>query len=94
MKERTKFFFLVTLAVALGHFLIVLLLSLVAFSGRSSPLLSLIIPILWLLEAPMNLLNWTSTLPPMLSQVPFIANSLIWGCAVGAISLWRRVRYE
>ena len=96
MKRRITFFLLVTLAASLAHYLIVLGLTQVVVYGTGAAS-ALFVPVLWLLTAPMNFLLSSSfghTLSPTPLQVLFTANSLLWGFAVGAIILWRRLRYE
>jgi hypothetical protein len=94
MKRRLAFFLLVALAGALAHYLIVFLLSDVVLRGGAP---AFVIPVLSVFTAPMNFVLSSSfgrTLSPVPFQVLFTANSLLWGSAVGAIILWRRLRYD
>ena len=96
MKGRISFFLFVTLAASLANYLIVLGLTQVAVHG-ARPSSSLLVPVLWLITAPMNLLMSSSfghSLSPTPLQVLFTVNSLLWGLAVGGVILWRRLRYE
>jgi hypothetical protein len=97
MKQRLIFFLLTMLAGSLLHYLIVFVLSIPLISASPSPSAFFLVPLLWVLLAPMNFLATSSfgqSLSPVPYQLLFVLNSLLWGLAIGAVVLWRRLKYE
>jgi len=98
MKRATIFFLLVTLAGALAHYLITMVLFLVIIdAGPPGPAFHFISSIYWLLLLPMKFLissPFGQSLSPLPYQMLFIANSMLWGLLLGTVTLWRRLKHE
>src|SRR5689334_13546119 len=94
MNRRVSFFLLVTLAASVAHYSFVMGLSQLVMAGG---VMTIGVPVLWVFTAPMNFLLSSSfglSLSPTPFQLLFITNSFVWGSAIGAVTLWRKLRYE
>ena len=98
IKQTVTFFLLVTLAGALAHYLIVLLLSQALLESGPPGLAYLFIAsIYWVLILPMKFLitsPFGQSLSPLPLQMLFVANSVLWGLLLATVILWRRLRNE
>ena len=92
MKRAIIFFLFATLAGALAHYLICLLVS---WSGGGSGFVGFIF--LWILSLPMKyviLSPFGQSLSPLPYDMLFIANSLLWGLMLGTAMLWWKHNHE
>ncbi len=95
MRKRITFFLIATGAVAAVHYLLVQGLTHLITSGSAAPK-AIVLPVLWLLTAPMNFLlssSFGGKLSPIQFQLFFTANSLLWGLASG-VAIVRRWKHE
>jgi hypothetical protein len=94
MKRHFLFFALMAAAISLLHFFLVSGLTHLVLFG-SGGVAAFTAPVLWLLIAPMSFLvksPFGRSLAPVLLQILFIANSVIWGSLFSGLVLWRQTR--